>query len=151
MTRGPELGGPDFGDVPPPDFEPLDALFDVKGVYGCFILDSNGLVLRAQVPEVLTCSHLQIAGIRIARLWAALPPGESRVSQELRFNAHCLHVRRWSAGSICVLASPHCSQRALQTAASVVASLLEQDRVAAVTPATPRRRITIYRGVRYLA
>ncbi len=142
--------------------EALPALRDIEGVYGSFFVDTQGRVVARDVPSVIEEASLAAAAPRISRLWGVLPTGDRAQDITLEFASHGLFIRRFSQGSLCVLAPTNVNQAALQMAATVA---VEQLRVALESgaeeptppearepqsaPTSGKKRAYIYRGRRF--
>lgn len=94
----------------------LEALRDVDGTFGSFLLNAEGDLVFADLPSELLEAVRQ-AGPRLARLRDALALSEGDVSAcNLRFSRAKLQVAPAAGGLLAVLASLQVNDSALRTA-----------------------------------
>lgn len=106
---------------------PIDALRDVNGVLGSFVVDRAGRLVMKDLPAVFDDSLFEEVGPRVVRLGEALGEGgEPPETVSLRFAEHRLHVRFLRAGVLATLCNPSVNAAALKMAITLTARRLEQ-------------------------
>lgn len=95
----------------------LQALRDVKGVIGAFVLNESGDLCCRDMPGVLGDGDLADVAPRIVRLLDALATEATRDSCTIRFVEHRLSMRAYADGALlCVLSDVHTNLAALRMA-----------------------------------
>lgn len=116
---------------------PIDALRDVNGVLGSFVLDRGGHLVMKDLPAVFDDSLFEEVGPRVVRLGEALADGgELPETVSLRFAEHRLHVKFLHAGVLATLCNLSVNPAALKMAITLTARRVEQN-LATVRPGAP--------------
>lgn len=116
---------------------PIDALRDVSGVLGSFVVDRGGRLLMKDLPAVFDDSLFEEVGPRVVRLGEALAEGgQLPETVSLRFAEHRLHVKFLQAGVLATLCNSSVNPAALKMAITLTARRVEQD-LATVRPGAP--------------
>lgn len=121
---------------------PIDALRDVNGVLGSFVVDRAGRLVMKDLPAVFDDSLFEEVGPRVVRLGETLGEGgELPETVSLRFAEHRLHVKFLRAGVLATLCNPSVNAAALKMAITLTARRVEQSlatvRPGATATATP--------------
>lgn len=99
----------------------LDALRDIDGVLGSFLIDADGRLLARDVPLLFEADALGRASEHLARLRAALESeGGSLTSCVARFGSHLLLLRAAGADTLCVLCPQGTNVPAVQMGCTLV-------------------------------
>ncbi len=97
----------------------LDALKDVDGTIGSFLLDADGELVFADLPNELLEGARKV-GPRLARLRDALALSEGDVSAcNLRFASNKLSLAPTAGGLLAVMAAANVNDSALRTAVNL--------------------------------
>jgi len=115
--------------------EALRPLRDVRGVMGSFVVDDDGRLVAADVPELIDEGALQAASTRLAHLCDAVSSGNSLADCVLRFGDHTLFLHRFGRRTLCVLAPRPTNVAALRMGSRLASRRLAQALEAAPTPA----------------
>lgn len=116
---------------------PIDALRDVNGVLGSFVVDRAGRLVMKDLPAVFDDSLFEEVGPRVVRLGEALAEeGELPETVALRFAEHRLHVKFLRAGVLAALCNLSVNSAALKMAITLTARRVEQN-LATVRPGGP--------------
>ncbi len=100
----------------------LQALRDVEGVLGSFVIDGTGALMAKDLPAVFYPELFKDVGPRLMRLREAIEAaGDDPQLFVLRFSEHKLHVRCTDQGIICALSEPRVNLPALKLALTLVA------------------------------
>mgnify|MGYP001239281477 CR=1 FL=1 len=119
----------------------LDALKDVDGTIGSFVLDGDGELVFADLPDELLEGARKV-GPRLARLRDALALSEGDVSAcNLRFASSKLSLAPTAGGILAVMAAANVNDSALRTAVNLARRRITADDLATgpveVTPPPP--------------
>ncbi len=114
----------------------LQALRDIEGVYGSFILDAAGKLLARDLPGIFEDHTLNESGERISRLWTVLSESAPPEHALLEFAEYSLFLRGLFsrgtlAGCLCVVVPPTVNLLALRLAAKWVARAFDPSEGAA--------------------
>lgn len=113
---------------------PIDALRDVNGVFGSFVVDQSGRLVMKDLPAVFDDSLFEEVGPRVVRLGETLSEGgELPETVSLRFAEHRLHVKFLRAGALATLCNLSVNPAALKMAITLTARRVEQN-LATVRP-----------------
>ncbi len=113
---------------------PIDALRDVSGVLGSFVVDRGGKLVMKDLPAVFDDSLFEEVGPRVVRLGETLAEGgEFPETVSLRFAEHRLHVKFLHAGVLATLCQLSVNPAALKMAITLTARRVEQN-LATVRP-----------------
>jgi predicted regulator of Ras-like GTPase activity (Roadblock/LC7/MglB family) len=100
----------------------LQALRDVEGVLGSFVIDETGALMAKDLPAVFYPELFKDVGPRLLRLRESVEAaGDEPQLFVLRFSEHKLHVRCTERGIICALSEPRVNLPALKLALTLVA------------------------------
>jgi predicted regulator of Ras-like GTPase activity (Roadblock/LC7/MglB family) len=100
----------------------LQALRDVEGVLGSFVIDDTGALLAKDLPAVFYPELFKDVGPRLLRLREAVEAaGDDPQLFVFRFSEHKLHVRCAEQAIVCALSEPRVNLPALKLALTLVA------------------------------
>jgi hypothetical protein len=107
---------------------PIDALRDVNGVFGSFVVDNSGRLVMKDLPAVFDDSLFEEVGPRVVRLGETLSEGGALPETvSLRFAEHRLHVKFLRAGALATLCNLSVNPSALKMAITLTARRVEQN------------------------
>ena len=100
----------------------LYSIRDVEGVYGSFVVSSQGTLIERDMPAVFDGTVLEQAGVRVASIYETFDSvGNDIKTCMLRFKEHKLYTRRLEKGYLCVLSPLSINMPTLRMAVNLVA------------------------------
>lgn len=114
----------------------LQALRDIDGVYGSFLVSFAGELIARDLSPVISSSNIAHAGPSLARLWETL----ARVEPDelsLTFAAHQLFLLRLPQSTLCVFAALRVDVPTLRVASQFLRPWLEAHLAEPALPAAP--------------
>jgi predicted regulator of Ras-like GTPase activity (Roadblock/LC7/MglB family) len=116
----------------------LDALRDVAGVHGSFVLQLSGELVGKDLPAVFHDELFVEVGARLSRFIETMAAdGDDVASAVLRFDEHRLYVTRFAHGLLAVITSNDINFAALRMALTLTTRRLEPELIALLTSPPP--------------
>ena len=116
----------------------LRTLRDVQGVYGSFVVSSNGALVARDLPTIFDGDLFAEVGPRITRLYETLgSEGDELESCMLRYAEHKVYLRRMAWGIIGVLSTVAVNMPALRMVANLVIRRIDPESQAGTPSVLP--------------
>lgn len=115
--------------------ETLRTLRDVQGVYGSFVVSSNGVLVARDLPTIFDGDLFAALGPRVTRLYETIGSGGDELeSCMLRYGEHKVYLRRIAWGVIGVLSTVAVNMPALRMVSNLVIRKIDPEVHAASSP-----------------
>lgn len=122
----------------------LRNLKDVPGVIGGFVLNNDGALAGQDMPAFVGTDIYPDVGRRIAAAFSALDSSVGEFDDLLlKFDEHCLYVRRLPHGTLSILSTANVNLPALKMATSIAATKVNTMIPQAVTEAPQPLPVTV--------
>jgi predicted regulator of Ras-like GTPase activity (Roadblock/LC7/MglB family) len=116
----------------------LQALRDIAGVHGSFVIGPNGALVGKDLPAVFHDALFVEVGARLSRFLETMDAEQDEVvSAIFRFDEHRLYVSRFSQGLLAVVTSSAINAAALKMASTLTVRRLEPLIASALTSPPP--------------
>lgn len=106
----------------------LGTLRDVHGVYGSFVVGTNGGLVARDLPEYFGTDLLSEVGLRVTRLYETfISGGDDLEACVIRYGEHKLYLRAMTWGTVGILTDVGVNMPALRMAANLVTRRIDPD------------------------
>jgi predicted regulator of Ras-like GTPase activity (Roadblock/LC7/MglB family) len=118
--------------------ETLQALRDVEGVYGSFVISRAGALVASDLPAIFDAQLFDEVGPRITRLCETFASGGEELDGcVLRYPEHKLYLRSMAWGLIGVLSAVAVNKPALRMVVNLVIRRIDPEVVPSLRPPAP--------------